>query len=316
MWAFRQPAPGRIERVEAAAPREPQPGEVVVRYLVGGICGSDLPTFLGTPGAEFPLTGALGAPLHEIVGEVVRSESEQLAVGDRVVGTAWPAGLAEYSVLPAGQLHRLGPQLDSAHAITVQPLATVLHALARIDLPATAAVLGLGPMGLLFTHVLHDRGLRVTGVDRVDRSGAAEAFGIDTLAVSTTRAWASALSHLPDDSGQRPGLVVDAIGHDEEILRDAVEGVRSFGQLFSFGLPEVDYLFPMQRFFRKTLTLRAGATFDWPVHLAAAENYLVEHPELAAAYVTHDLPVDRAEEAFHLYAAPAPGRLKVTLTAG
>jgi len=31
--------------------------------------------------------------------------------------------------------------------------------------------------------------------------------------------------------------------------------------------------------------------------------------------VTHELPVERAEEAFRLYAAPAPGRLKVILTA-
>ena len=315
MWAWQQPGPGRIERVEHPGPREPAVGEVVVRYLVGGICGSDIPSFLGVTNAEFPHTGDVGAPLHEIVGEVVRSASPRLAVGDRVVGTAWPAGLAEYSVLPDAQLHALGPELDSAVAITAQPLATVLYALGRMTLPPTAAVLGLGPMGLLFAHVLHERGVRVTGVDRVDRSAEAAAFGIDTLVVAETREWASALSHLADDSAERPELVLDVIGHDDTVLADAVEGVRSFGQLFSFGLPEESYAFPMRRFFRKTLTLRAGATFDWPEHLAAAERYLLRHPGLAAAYVTHELPVERAEEAFRLYAAPAPGRLKVILTA-
>jgi threonine dehydrogenase-like Zn-dependent dehydrogenase len=315
MWAWQQPAPGRIERIEHASPRQPAPGEVVVRYLVGGICGSDIPSFLGVTNVEFPHTGDVGAPLHEIVGEVVASASERLAVGDRVVGTAWPAGLAEYSVLSDAQLHALGPELDSAAAITAQPLATVLYALDRMTLPSTAAVLGLGPMGLLFANVLHARGVHVTGVDRVDRSAQAAAFGLDTVVVSETREWASALSHLADDAVERPELVLDVIGHDDAVLADAVEGVRSFGQLFSFGLPEETYAFPMRRFFRKTLTLRAGATFEWPVYLAAAERYLLDHPGLAAAYVTHELPVERAEEAFRLYAVPARDRLKVILTA-
>ena len=47
MWAFALTAPGRLERVEAPEPRAEAPGDVVVRLHAGGICGSDLPSFLG-----------------------------------------------------------------------------------------------------------------------------------------------------------------------------------------------------------------------------------------------------------------------------
>ena len=46
----------------------------------------------------------------------------------------------------------------------------------------TCAVLGLGPIGLLFCHVLKERGAaRVFGVDRVDRSAIAPRFGVDDV---------------------------------------------------------------------------------------------------------------------------------------
>lgn len=46
MWAYAITAPGRLERVEVPVP-EPGPGRVLVRLRAGGICGSDLPSFVG-----------------------------------------------------------------------------------------------------------------------------------------------------------------------------------------------------------------------------------------------------------------------------
>lgn len=310
MWALRQPAPYEFERLDVPAPDAPGPGEVVVRLRFGGICGSDLPAFAGIRDTEDAPTGRVGVPLHEIVGDVVASSADRLRVGDRVVGTAVPDGLRELNVVPANQLHALAPTLPDREAVVAQPLATVLCALDRVgDLAGRrAAVLGLGPIGVLFCAALHARGVHVTGVDRVDRAHVAPLFGIDEVVTGQAREWAAGLA-----DADRPHLVVDAIGHRQDVLADCVEAAAPHGVVYVFGLPDEHYVLPIRQFFHKTLVLRAGVTTNWPAHLAAAEQFLLSHRELAPAYVTHTYPLDRAADAFLAAMHPRAGQLKITL---
>jgi threonine dehydrogenase-like Zn-dependent dehydrogenase len=310
MWALRQPAPYEFERLDVPAPAPDTlvPGQVLVRYRLGGICGSDLPSFMGIRNPQHPRTGMLGAPLHELVGDVVASTVDRLAVGDRVVGTVVPAGLREVLAAPADQLHALSPTLPDGEAIAVQPLATVLCALGRLTDPAgkRAVVIGLGPIGMLFCAVLKSLGAHVTGVDRVDRTAEAKLFGIDEVVTGQAGEW------VATDPG-RADLVIDAIGHSQEILADCVDAAAPFGEIYVFGLPEDQYVLPIRRFFGKTLTLRGGLTTDWPGNLAAAERFLIDHRELAQAYVTNSYPLADIQEAFLTALRPSAGRLKITL---
>ena len=57
--------PGSFEVREVAVP-EPGPGEVLIRVLVAGVCGTDLHLHDGEFGPTYPLT-----PGHEFVGQVV-----------------------------------------------------------------------------------------------------------------------------------------------------------------------------------------------------------------------------------------------------
>lgn len=85
-----------------------------------------------------------------------------------------------------------------------------------------AAVIGQGPIGLLFSHVLKNRGTRhVTGVDTVDRSDMAGVFGVDDAVQAGSGTWAA-------EAGQtspRPAQIIEAIGHQAATLRHAVEAV-------------------------------------------------------------------------------------------
>jgi threonine dehydrogenase-like Zn-dependent dehydrogenase len=109
MWAARLEKPGRIAYIEAEPPSLAQPHEqdILLRVLAGGICGSDMPKFHGLRGAAgasrnttFP--GPPGFPMHEVVGEVVASGSDDLRAGQQVVGWAGASdGLAELVVTAA-----------------------------------------------------------------------------------------------------------------------------------------------------------------------------------------------------------------------
>ncbi|HYQ67792.1 zinc-binding dehydrogenase [Actinophytocola sp.] len=313
MWALRQPAPYEFERIETPHPdpRALAPGEVLVRFRLGGICGSDLPTFAGVRSSDVARTGAVGASLHEIVGDVVASADDRLRDGDRVVGKVLRSdGLQEVILTAAELLHPLSDTLPDSEAVVAQPLATVLCALGRVGpLPGRrAAVLGLGPIGMLFCVVLKARGWHVTGVDRVDRTAEAATFGIDEPVVAQTGEWAAGLA-----GADRPDLVVDAIGHNQDVLADCVAAAGPHGEIYAFGLPEEHYVLPMREFFRKTLVLRAGATTNWPAHLAAAERFLVERRDLAPAYVTHTYRLADARDAYLSALRPAAGRLKISV---
>lgn len=315
MWQLRQPGPAIFERLDVPAPGvdDVGPDEVLMRFLAGSICGSDIPKFLGHVDPDNPYTGMPGVPLHEIVGRVEASRSDRFAPGDRVVGIAAKSrGLAEHIVNPAHYLHRLDDRLGDVEATVVQPVSTVLSAYSNVSDVAgrSVAVLGLGPLGIVFAQVAKTRGAaHVTGIDRVDRSDVGEAFGIDEVVTSEIRTWASGL-----DDRARPDLVVDAIGHRQEILSDAVDAVAVGGELLVFGLPEDHYVFPMRAYFRKNLTMWAGATQDWGRFLAEGQDHVQKHDVLTNAYLTHTLSINDAEQAYRLYATPASGRLKVALT--
>ena len=314
MWAHRLIAPGQFETVEADEPGEPRPGQVVVHFEAGGICGSDLPSFLGVRdllvGASH---GKPGYPLHELVGEVEASAADDLPVGTRVVGWAMGhLGLAEKFVARADQVTALDDEFPPVQATVIQPLCTVLYAVRRLGdvRGARVAVIGQGSIGMLFSYVLKAAGAgHVTGVDPIDRRDAADAFGVDTMEWSTSSQWAASLG---DDA--RPDIVVEAVGHQAATLEHAVEAVAHGGTVLAFGVPdETHYAFPFARFFRKDATLLAGITQDRRRSLATARDYLVEHREMLDAYITDVIPVADAQTAFELAVKPTAGRLKVVL---
>jgi len=321
MWAHRLVAPQRLEPIDVPVPREAAlaPGEVLVAVAAGGICGSDLPFFRGgvSPdgGSDAREFGTPGFPMHEVAGAVVASRHPDVRVGDDVVGWA-PRfdGLAELVVCDGDGLHAHDRRLPPRTGVMLQPLACVLYAMEQVRPVSgrTVAVIGQGPIGLLFTHVAKTAGAaHVVGVDRVDRSAVAATFGVDEPVRASSDLWAASLP-----AGEHPDLVVEAVGHQTATLSHAVDAVAFGGEIFYFGVPdELVYPLPMRLMLRKNLTLRSGVTLERRRVLAQAEQYLREHPELAECYVSHVFPVDDAQSAYEHAVRPAAGQVKVVVAA-
>jgi L-iditol 2-dehydrogenase len=319
-------APARFSFVDlpqapAARPVALEPGQALVRVLAGGICGSDLPFFRGAPVPAYAgvATPPPGYPMHEIVGDVVAVGAtppgdDVLPPGTRVVGWATRFnGMADHIVTDAASLAPCPPDWVPEDAVLLQPLACVLYAVERLGAVAgrRCAVLGLGPIGLLFCHVLKQRGAAlVTGVDSVDRSDVAAGFGVDTLAWSHTANWVGTVQE-----GAAPSVVVEAVGHQISTLQHALEAVAPTGTIYYFGVND-DRMYPldMELMLRKNLTLMSGGTLERRRMLLAAVRYLDEHPDLVKQSVTHCFLRSDAQRAYEAAATPAPGRLKVVMT--
>ena len=306
--------PGIIERFDAPdGVTRLADGEVRIRFLAAGLCGSDMPRFKGIAGPRY--NGGYGtAPVHEIVGEVVDTASPQFTAGQRVVGTLGrDAGLSEFLVASASRFIPAPRELADVDAVTIQSLATVLRAAAK--LPATiatrAAVLGTGPIGLAFCHVLKKCGVaHLSAIDPVERTETAKAFGADEFFCMPSGEWLRTLG-----AGPRPQVVIEAVGHQQATVSDAIYGVEDHGYVFGFGEPDdADYKVPYEQLYLKDATLASGRTIgEWPEVLTAGAEYLLRHRADFATYISHVVPVSDAQQAYSLYAHPQAGRIKVVI---
>ncbi len=310
MWAYQLVAPRRFARVEVPEPSTDLPaGRVLLRTRAGGMCGSDLPNFRGTPtlhGNGYP--GPPGYPMHEVVGEVVASAHPGIAVGRSVVGWASDStALAEYVVTDGDQVHPYAATTEEPVAVLIQSLACVLYALRDTEVAGRhVAVLGLGPIGLLFAHEAARRGAaRVTGVDPVDRRDMTDRFGVDDLVTGTAGEWAAAGT---------ADVVIEAVGHQTATLNDALVGCVTGGQVIYFGIPDTRvYPIDMELMVRKNLTLRAGITRDRPAALALADARLAADLPAYRGLITDVLRFDEVPRAFEAACAPRAGQAKVVL---
>ncbi|MFV0532322.1 MAG: zinc-binding dehydrogenase [Cumulibacter sp.] len=322
MWAFRMIAPRRMERIDVPDldAASLAPGHLLLRPMHGGLCGSDYPAYRGLKSQLINEDGALAAesngfPLHEVVGEVVADPTGTHQPGTVVVG--WATGfdaLAELVATKASSVVAVPDDIEVADAITLQPLACVLYTLDRLTdcLPgAKVAVIGLGPIGLLFAHGAKQRGAAsVTGVDPADRSAIAAEFGIDDVITTTSDRWASRLTTDP----VRYDVVIEAVGHQVGTLTDAVNAVRMGGTIFYFGIPDDRiYPFPMAVFLRRSARLVSGAVLDHGASLDVAIEYARSHPTLLAQNISHRFDIADANEAFEVGISTFGDRRKVVL---
>lgn len=320
MWTYRLVAPYTFERrdVPAPTPDRLSEGQVLLRFLAAGICGSDLPGFRGTQGRLPGDTGVRAAemdgfPIHEIVGEVLATRHPEHRAGDRVVG--WASGfdgLTEFVTADGNGLCAYASGLSAAHAVSLQPLACVLYAVEQLpDLAGRhVAVLGQGSIGLLFSYIAKVAGAaRVTGVDPVDRDAIGPKFGVDDVVRATSDRW---VSHLAD--GDRPDVVIETVGHQVATLNHAVTAAAFGGTVFYFGVPDDDcYPISMRTMLRNNLTLKSGVTLERRRMLARADAFAAEHPELLPSYLTHTFNAHDAQAAFALACRPVPERIKIAL---
>ena len=315
-------------------PRDPGPGEVLVKLRAVGICGSDLHWYLdggiGAMRAAYPMT--LG---HEPVGtvEAVGPGVESHRPGERVSvepsitcghcefcmagrpnncvhgvfmgGPSHPGFLREYAVVPARNADHAPDGMSWDEAALIEPAAVLSHVmeLTTIPLGATVAVLGCGPIGLLAIAFAKMAGAsRIVALDRVphrlrmaERAGAAETASTIEAVLDLTR-------------GRGADVTFDAAG-DPETIGLAIQCTRPSGQFVLIGIPGVRN-FPIDIHAAMMKELRIQ-TVKRSNHRGAHAIQLLEARRLPDFLITHRFPLERTPEAFELLAGYRDGVGKV-----
>jgi L-iditol 2-dehydrogenase len=224
--------PETLRVVDAAQP-EAGPGEVLVRVIRCGICGSDIHAFKGLhPLVRYPLT-----PGHEFAGvvEAVGAGADGSLLGARVcvepsltcgrcapcvsgrynictdlrvMGFQAPGAFCERIAVPAGKVHLLGEGLGFEAGALAEPLAVGVHALARsgVEPPGRVLVIGTGVIGLMVVAAAVAAGLDVLAVEP-DAGRAAKALSLGARRVFSPE---EALDRMPDVD--EAGAVFECVG--------------------------------------------------------------------------------------------------------
>jgi 2-desacetyl-2-hydroxyethyl bacteriochlorophyllide A dehydrogenase len=325
--------PRQLE-IEARDPLEPGAGEAVIQISAAGLCGTDYRIWTGDRPVTYPRV--MG---HELIGMVraVGPGVDRLAIGDKVavepnyscgecplcregnrnlclsrtaVGIDVDGGFAEEVRVPARCCWTAPHGTPADQLLLTEPLAVVVRAVRRGEPRAgeTAAVLGVGSLGLLAIQVLKARGARVLAVSRSDRRLAlAREVGADAVATSTAGGDVAAARALSGREGV--DLVVETAG-TAQAVEQAVELCRPGGRIVLTGLPHEPT--PLSFFWVVRRELRIIGSMIYQDEFPEAMRLLATGAVRAERLVTHRFPLAEIERAFLTHSAP--DSIKVALS--
>ncbi|HEX5406467.1 MAG TPA: alcohol dehydrogenase catalytic domain-containing protein [Pseudonocardiaceae bacterium] len=251
-------------RIEHRPVPTPAAGQVLVRVLRSGICGTDASEFLHGPGMfpvrrRHPASGHLGPMImgHEFIGEVVEpgagwAAGQRLATGAGVscgscgwcaagrtnlcagywtLGLNADGGLAEYAAVPASTCVAIPDGCSDDAAGLAQPLAVGLHAARRTAAGPgdTVVLIGAGAIGsFILCGLATGRPDRIIALDIDDaRLATAVALGATDVANVTGRDPVELVRELTGGVGAQ--LVIESSGVSgsaQQAVRMAARGGR------------------------------------------------------------------------------------------
>lgn len=306
----------------------PGPGEVIIKNMACGVCGTDVHIKNGEPGsADVNPPVVLG---HEYAGEIVtvgegvtglhpgdhvtvdpniycgqcdycRNGRKQLCSSMQAVGVTRNGGFAQYSLVPAAQAFLLDPAVPFEAGAMAEPVACCLHGidLAGIKPGQSVCIVGGGAIGLIMLQL-------------AKLSGAAQLILSEPDAARRKAALALGASQAVDPSVQREyaglegcaDVVIECVGNNP-----AVESAFHFANkgatvvLFSVPKPEAAYSLRLFDVYKKELTIK-GSFVNPDTHARAVA--LINAGKLDfRPIITHRFPLAELSEAVRMQSAAA-----------
>lgn len=327
-----------VSVIDTAAP-EPGPGEVLVRTVLAGVCGSDTHALAG----RHPFITLPYAPGHEVSGtvEAVGADVTAVVTGQRVTlepflpcweckqcragrqnlcerlrffGCAHDqGGMATFFTVDQRRLHVIPDELDWTEAAFIEPLGTPVHALGLAGgvRGRTVAILGAGTIGLLTLQVARAYGAsRVVLTARSERSRRrAATFGPDAVVDATDP---DAVALVREALGESADVVVDCVA-EQSTIDQALALANKGGTVVVVGVPPADVTVPLPMVQDSQLRIQGSATY-LPADFAEAIRLLTTGAVDVRPLVTAVRPLSEAAAAF---ADAASGEhIKVLIDAG
>ncbi len=304
------------------------PGEVLIKVMASGICGTDLHIFRGEYMGRYPvIPGHEFSGVVEAVGErVVRFKpGDQVAVEPNIacdncyhclhnrqnfclnwqaIGVTLPGGMEQYVTAPEKAVFSIG-DLPFEQGAVMEPLSCVVHGIerARIDLGDMVAILGAGPIGDLLLQMARLQGAAHVSMAEINpgRAELARRLGADQV-----------LNRLEDLQPDFYDVVIDATG-SIPVMSQTIQFVRRGGTVLLFGVPPSGKSMEIEPFqvFQKGLTILSS--FTSVRNSFQAVSLLQTGQVQVEPLISHRLPLEELPNALALIESRDPAVKKVII---
>ena len=322
-------------RLQSRSAPTPGPGEAVIQVKAAGLCGTDYRIWTGERGVTYPRVmghefigtvlavgpGVDGLPVGAKVGvepnyscgdcPLCREGNKNLCLSRTTVGIDVDGGFAEQVLVPARCCWAAPAGILEEALMLAEPLAVVVRAVGRGQPEAgeTAAVLGVGTLGLLAIQVLKVRGARVLAVGRSDRRlPLARELGADAVATGAMGAGVTAARAFSGREGV--DLVIETAG-TALAVEQAVELCRPGGRIVLTGLPHEPTALNFFWVVRRELSILGSMIyqneFEEAMRLLATGAVGVDR------LLTHRFPLEEIRGAFEAHHSPESIKVALTL---
>ena len=304
-------------------------GDVLIQMELCGICASDLAALRGDV-SDYTPPVVMG---HELAGVIVDSLHPDIKIGERVtvnpmlscgtcpecqndldkycnniegIGHDIDGGYAEYMRMPkhgvdTGKLIRVPDSVPPEDLLFLEPLGCCLNAMGETLFKDSVAILGAGPIGLIFTQLAKREGLATYVLEPLPhRRHVAEVLGADhTFDISS-----EAVAHLQDLTRGGVDTVIASTTNRASVIALAFEVVRKGGCLNFFGLaPEGEEIrVNLEEFHYTGHKLMASWAFS-RASLEASRQLLMEKALNFEPLLTNRFPIVQGLAAFDNAAA-------------
>jgi predicted dehydrogenase/threonine dehydrogenase-like Zn-dependent dehydrogenase len=276
-------------------------------------------------------------PLGYSSAGVVQSIAPEVSgfkVGDRVACAGGGFAVhAEYAIVPKNLVVKLptGTGFETAAFATLGSIALHGVRLAEVQVGESAAVIGLGLLGLLSAQILQAAGCSVFGVDLdLERVALAETLGVH----STGRKGAEEQAQLMSGDAGFDAVIICADTPSSDPIHLAAEIARDRARIVAVG--SVGLEIPRKKYFEKELSLVVSRSYgpgrydpsyeergvDYPIgyvrwtegrNLSAVVGMMASGKLNVEPLITHRFPIHRAEEAYDLIKSEQESFLGVLL---
>lgn len=309
-------------RIEELPLRRAAPGEMLVKVISCGICGSDVVEWYRLPRAPLVQGHELGAEVVEVGSSITRFK-----LGDRVfiapkvpclkcsycrdghfpqcseVKERLPGGFAEYILVPEilvdKAIYLLPDSISYDQATFIEPLACVVRAqaLAGLREGQSVLILGCGMSGLLQVQLAKMKNCRVVATDiNPTRLARAAGFGADLTIPATDDVVGRLMEYL-----HKKADVVILCTSAMSAVKQAWACVDRGGAVVFFAVPgpEKRVVIPINDFWTKEVRV-ITSYYCGPPDIQLALRFIADRAIEVDSLITHRLPLEDIARGFRM----------------